>query len=61
MSSARINNLIDECSRENFHGTILVEVSKFGIGSDGSLFFVNRSKVRDSGSVRSGVDEPENM
>jgi len=60
MSGTIINDLVDKRGWEVFLGTSMVEVVKFGVDVNSSLFVVNGYRVGDLRSVRNGVNEPGN-
>ena len=57
MSSACINNLINERCGEIVFGTHPIEVMKFCTNTNGTLFFIHGNRIRNPSGVRNGVDE----
>ena len=57
MSSARIDNLIDERCGEVVFGTCPIKVMEVCANANGTLFFIHGSRIRNPSGVRSGVDE----
>ena len=57
MSSACIDNLINEGCWEVVFGTRPIEVMKFCANMNDTLFFIHGNMIRNPSGVRNGVDE----
>ena len=57
MSSARIDDLINERCGEVVFGTCPIEVTEFYANANGTLFFIHGNKIRNPSGVRNGVNE----
>ena len=57
MSSARIDNLINEECGEVVFGTYPIEIIEVCENLNGTLFFIHRNKIRNLSGVRNGVNE----
>ena len=57
MSSACIDNLIDEGCWEVVFGTRPIEVMEVCANVNGTLFFIHGNRIRNPSGVGNGVDE----
>ena len=59
MSSACIDDLIDEGCWEVVFGTCPIEVAEVCANMNGTLFFIHRNRIRNPSSVGNGVNEAD--
>ena len=57
MSSACIDDLVDERCGEVVFGTCPIEIMKICANVNGTLFFIHRNIIRNQNGVRNGVYE----
>ena len=57
MSSACIDDLIDEGCWEVVFRTGPIQIAKVCTNMDGTLFFIHRNKIRNPSAVGNGVEE----
>ena len=57
MSSACINDLIDERCWEVIFGTCPIEIMEVCANTDGTLFFIHGNRIRNPSGVHNGVNE----
>ena len=57
MSSACIDDLVDERCGEVVFGTRLIEIMKVCTNANGALFFIHGNKIRNPSFVCNGINE----
>ena len=57
MADTDINDLVNERSVEVVFGTCQIQVTEFSTDRNGTLFFVDRNRIRNPSSIHDGVYE----
>ena len=57
MSGACIDDLVDERGGEVVLGTCPIEIMKFYVNTNGTLFFIHGNKIRNPSCISNGINE----
>ena len=57
MAGTSINDMVDERSWEIVLETCEIEITKISTNMNGTLFFINRNRIRNPSGIRNGVYE----